>query len=323
MRGRRYPASILSTASTGVPHSGVWSAQQHYIQIGQNSWGIPPFDTMTLAGVGGTLGPAYPGEQAQYAALATIPAAANYSFADGYHYFDLYPGTYNVRIKGAEGSGSQHGYGADISATISVLQLTRMVALIGNAGAGSYGGGGGTFLAITTGDTFASATALLVAGGGGGGYSSFNSYVDAGDTNWSPTTRRGSATTGQYDGGASFSNVYNPEIYNATTGTQGSTCAQHFVWGGLGGRETPCGSGPTQQGGFGGGGGACPAGGGGFYGGKPGTSSGQTGGGGGTSYRLTTGSIAIVPTWTYNGTNGTTRTATSSLAFGSLSISSV
>lgn len=320
---RRYLGGLLSTTTPGRPTSGPWTAQQHCIQIGQNAWGAAPFGTMTLAGVGGTLGPAYPGTQAQYAALATIPATANYSFADGYHYFDLTPGTYNVRIKGAEGSGTQHGYGADISATISVLQSTRMVALIGNAGAGDYSGGGGTFLAITTGNTFASATALLVAGGGGGGYSSFYSYLDAGNTSWTSTTRRGPVTSAQYDGGAAFSNVYSPETTSGTPGTQGSISAQHFVWGGLGGRTTTCGSGVTQQGGFGGGGGSCPAGGGGFYGGKPGADSGSTGGGGGTSYRLTTGSIAVVTAWSDNGTNGSTRTAKPGTAFGSLTISSV
>ena len=321
---RRYLGGLLSTMTPGRPTSGMWTAQQHFIQIGQNDWGAIPFGTMTLAGVGGTSGPAYPGTQAQYAALATIPVTSNYSFANGYHYFDLTPGEYNARIKGAEGSGTNHGFGADISATISVLQKTRMVALIGNAGAGSYGGGGGTFLAITTDNTFTDATALLVAGGGGGGYGSVNDQIDGGNTSWTSTSRRGTGGIRNYDGGAAFSAVYNPEIYGTTGGGgQGSAAAQHFVWGGRGGIATTCGSGPSNQGGFGGGGGACPAGGGGFYGGYPGGDNSQSPGGGGTSYRLTTGSIAVVSAWTYNGTIGSTRGSNPGTAFGSLTISSV
>ena len=280
--------------------------------------------TLSLQGVAGSSGPAYPGTQAEYAPLASIPSGTDYSFDSGYHYFNMVAGTYSVRIKGAEGSGGQHGYGADISANIEVSQTTRMVALIGNAGSGPYGGGGGTFIAITTGNTYTTATALLVAGGGGGGYNSFHDQLDGGDTSWTPTTRRGNSTDrgdgrgGTYDGGAAFSAVYNTETYPSTEGGQGSVAAQHFVWGGRGGIQTACGAG---QGGFGGGGGSCPAGGGGYYGGKAGGNSPTAyGGGGGTSYRLSSGAIAFISSWTYIGTNGTSRTATSSLASGSLSI---
>jgi hypothetical protein len=331
-RGRIISATLPVVNSSQA--SGIWFPPQHMQGVRAGAWPGSSSGswagTLSLQGVAGSSGPAYPGTQGQYAALASIPSGTNYSFDSGYHYFDMVPGTYSVRIKGAEGSGTQHGYGADISATITVSQTTRMVALIGNAGSGSYGGGGGTFLAITTGNTYTTATALLVAGGGGGGYTSFHDQLDGGDTSWTPTTRRGNSTDrgdgrgGTYDGGAAFSAVYNPELNPSTEGGQGSTAAQHFVWGGRGGIHTNCGSGAGQQGGFGGGGGSCPGGGGGYYGGKAGGNApGQYGGGGGTSYRLSSGAIAFIPSWTYVGTNGTTRTATSSLASGSLSITRV
>ena len=334
MKYRGRVISAIPPVANTSQASGIWFPPQHMQGTRGGTWPISSSGgwtgTLSFVGVAGSSGPAYPGTQAEYAALASIPAGTNYSFDSGYHYFDMTPGSYSVRIKGAEGSGTQHGFGADISGTITVSQTTRMVALIGNAGSGTYSGGGGTFLAITTGNTYTTATALLVAGGGGGGYSSFHDQLDGGDTSWTPTTRRGNSTDrgdgrgGGYDGGAAFSAVYNPEIYPSTEGGQGSTAAQHFVWGGRGGTATSCGSGPSNQGGFGGGGGSCPAGGGGYYGGKAGGNSpAGYGGGGGTSYRLSSGAIAFIPSWTYIGTNGTSRTATSSLVPGSLSITRV
>ena len=284
------------------------------------------WNSLDLNWVAGSSGRAYPGSQAQYAAISTIPGTANYAFNSGYHYFDISAGTYTVNIKGAEGSGTQHGYGADITATMVVTAATRLVAIVGNPGNGSYSGGGMSAIALRNAgsDIYTSATAVLVAGGGAGGYSSSHSQLDAGGVGWNPTTRRtyntdrGDGRGGTYDGGASFNNNYNPEIYASSQGGQGSEAAQHWVWGSRGGIATPCGGG--QQGGFGGGGGSCPAGGGGYYGGTAGGNSpAATGGGGGTSYRLTSGTVSI-SAWSDNGTNGSSRTANPGTAGGRITI---
>ena len=265
-----------------------------------------------------------PGTQAQYAAAAgaVIPSTAGYVFNSGYHYFDITEGNYTVSIRGAEGSGTQHGYGAIITASMTVVTTTRMVAIVGNPGSGLYSGGGMSALALrnAASDIYTSAIPILVAGGGGGGYSTLNSEADAGGTNWTSITRRGIG--GIYDGGASFFNNYNPELYNNTTGGQGSNAAQHWVWGSRGGIATACGGG-TSQGGFGGGGGSCPAGGGGYYGGRAGGEGPSRGGGGGTSYRLASGAVAFISAWSDAGTNGSTRTANPGTAGGELTITAV
>jgi len=256
-----------------------------------------------------------PGTQAGYAASAgtVIPASANYVFISGYHYFDLLPGTYTVVIRGAEGSGNNHGLGAVINATMVVVLASRFVALVGNYGTGLYGGGGMTAIALRNAatDVYTSAIPILVAGGGGGGYDqTVTTQAWAGQTTDDPTIRRGIATDGPspgvgvYDGGAAFSNVYSPIRFSSVTGVQGDVGAQHFVWGGLGGRNSPCGVG---HGGFGGGGGACPGGGGGYYGGKAGGDTpSQSPGGGGTSYRLESGGTAYISAWSSGGWQGTT-----------------
>jgi hypothetical protein len=253
---------------------------------------------------------AFPGTQAAYGSSTgtIIPAGINYVFANGYHYFTLQPGTYAVNIKGAEGSGQNHGRGAVIDATLVVTEAARFVALVGNYGSGNYGGGGMTAIALrnAANDGYATAIPVLVAGGGGGGYSFSTPQADAGHIQDSPTIRRGAATDGgglgNYDGGAAFLNVYAPLHYSNVTGTQGGVGAQHFVWGGLGGRTDMCGQG---WGGFGGGAGTCPGGGGGYYGGKAGGDSPSgSPGGGGTSYRLATPGIAYISNWLNAGYNG-------------------
>lgn len=291
---------------------------------GGGGGGTPPAPTilwtsLSLTWKAGSSGRAYPGSVSDYASTAVIPTAAAYSFNSGFHYFNIGPGTYSVNIRGAEGSGSEHGYGAIILATLVVTATTRLVAIVGNPGTGSYSGGGMTALAIRSdsSDTYTGATPLLVAGGGGGGYSSRNSEADAGGTSWTPTTRRGTSTT-EYDAGASFPNIGDVSIYSNSFSGQGGAGAQHWVWGALGGRTTPCGS---DQGGFGGGGGSCPAGGGGYYGGKAGGSG--YGGGGGTSYRLSTVGTCYISTWSDVGTNGSSRGSNPGTAGGSFTITSV
>jgi hypothetical protein len=216
----------------------------------------------------------------------------------GMHYFTLQPGSYSVTAWGAEGSGTFHGRGAQISGNMSIAGSERqMVALVGSPGAGSYAGGGMTALATVGGSgDHTSATAVFVAGGGSGGYSSQGTQNDAGGVNWTSTTRRGTDVTGGfYAGGGGFFNNYTIENNNNEQGLQ------HFVQGGLGGYGGGCGS---DAGGFGSGGGSCPAGGGGFVGGLPGGNSPESrGGGGGTSYRLTTGNVTI-PSWSDIGFNG-------------------
>ena len=256
---------------------------------------------------------ALPGTQARYAASpgTIISTTISYSFNAGYHYFTLQPGTYAVVIKGAEGSGNHHGLGTIINATLVVTNTSRFVALVGNYGTGAFGGGGMTAIAVTNSasDIYTSATAILVAGGGGGGYSITTQLSWGGTTANDPIVRRGIATdnnnVGVYDSGAAFYNVYNPSRYGPVVGVQGDVGAQHFVWGGLGGRATSCGT--SSTGGFGGGGGSCPGGGGGYYGGKGGgdTPAGSPGGGG-TSYRLATPSTSYISSWSDGGGNGNT-----------------
>ena len=165
-----------------------------------------PFTGLTLTLAGSGLGASAranpPASISTYTSVGSVlPADATYS--SGYVYFNIYPGTYTVEIKGAEGSGTQHGFGATINATMVSSVTTRMIALLGQAGSGSYSGGGMSALALSAGgDTYAGATPILIAGAGGGGYSSLQSEADAGGTSWSSTTRRGtSAGCATYGGG--------------------------------------------------------------------------------------------------------------------------
>lgn len=272
--------------------------------IATTTRGDPPASTSTYIGAG-----------------SVLPADATYSA--GYVYFNIYPGTYTVEIKGAEGSGQQHGYGASITATMVSSVTARMIALLGQAGSGAYCAGGMSALALSAGgDTYAGATPILVAGGGGGGYSQIGPQSDAGGTSWTPTTRRTNNTDcptyggGPYDAGAPFTDgVYTISIHSCTTG---AGAARAFTNGALGGRTVGCEG--TAQGGFGGGGGACPGGGGGYYGGTAGGNApAQYGGGGGTSYRLTSGGVYI-STWSDGSLNGSSRNANPGTAHGYISI---
>ena len=285
-----------------------------------------PFTGLTLTLTGASLGATEranpPASVGTYTAVGSVlPADATYSA--GYVYFNIYPGTYTVQIKGAEGSGPQHGFGATINATMVSSVTARMIALIGQAGSGSYGAGGMSVLALSAGgNTYAGATAILVAGGGGGGYSTLQSEADAGGTSWSSTTRRGvnggCATYGggPYDAGAPFNPAFHSvSVYNCTTA---NWSAQAFLSGARGGIGTDCGS--SIQGGFGGGGGSCPGGGGGYYGGFAGGDSPfASGGGGGTSYRLTSGGVYI-SAWSDGSLNGSSRSASPGTAYGYISI---
>lgn len=284
------PAKLIS-------RTGIYDTD--YSRINPQSTGSPAMAINFAIGTN----VAFPGTENAYGTSpgTIIPAGINYVFANGYHYFTLQPGTYSVNIKGAEGSGQAHGRGANIDATLVVTAAVRFVALVGNYGLGNYGGGGMTAIALRNADNdgFATAIPVLVAGGGGGGYNNGQLQADAGGIADSPTTRRGQATDGDglgnYDGGAAFSNVYAPRHYPAVFGTAGGPGAQHFVWGGLGGRVDNCGD---VRGGFGGGGGSCPGGGGGYYGGKAGGDSPSgSAGGGGTSYRLDTPGVAYISNW--------------------------
>lgn len=262
-----------------------------------------------------------PASVSTYTSLGSVlPADAVYSA--GYFYFDIDPGTYTVQIKGAEGSGTNHGFGVTINATMVSSVTARMIALIGQAGAGSYSGGGMSALALSAGgDTYAGATPILIAGAGGGGYTYLPSEGDGGNTSWTPTTRRGTSTGcatyggGTYDAGAPFNPAFH--TVSAYSCTINSNAAQAFLDGARGGITTTCGGG---QGGFGGGGGSCPGGGGGYYGGfAGGDAPTQTGGGGGTSYRLTSGGVYI-STWSDGPLNGSSRGANPGTAYGYISI---
>lgn len=337
---RKHSGNILSTIRPTISASsasGIWSLSEHAANVKNGVWpGVDAgiiWSNLVLNSVSGNSGPAYPGTQQQYESVSgtVIPLASNYAFNSGYHYFDIGTGTYSVSIQGAEGSGAQHGFGAIISATMVVSQPTRLVAIVGNPGAGNYTGGGMSAIALrnTGSDIYTSAVPVLVAGGGAGGYIYFHSELDAGGVNWTSTTRRGQSTDrgdgrgGVYDGGAAFNDVYTPEIYANTEGGQGSVAAQHWVWGSRGGIQPACGTDVSRQGGFGGGGGSCPAGGGGYYGGKAGGNNPtHYGGGGGTSYRATSGTVYI-SAWSDAGVNGNDRSSNPGTARGQISITAV
>jgi len=238
----------------------------------------------------------------------SMPPEANWVYSNGYHYFDIFEGSYSVAIGGAEGAGTSHGYGAMISGTLIVEQPARLVALAGLPGTGNYSGGGMSAVAIcNSGDNYTNVDALIVAGGGGGGYSVAMSNQDGGPTSWPATSQRGSSADctgldGVYDGGASFyTGVHIIRSYNCLSNQpQRAYC---FVEGGRGGTTTGCGNSP---GGFGSGGGSCPAGAGGYYGGVAGGNGPAVGGGGGTSYRRSSGPVRI-SSWADVGTNGSQR----------------
>ena len=285
-----------------------------------------PFTGLTLTLAGGTLGASAranpPASISTYTSDGSVlPADATYS--SGYVYFNIYPGTYTVQIKGAEGSGANHGFGATLNATMVSSVTARMIALIGQAGSGSYSAGGMSALALSAGgDTYAGSTPILIAGAGGGGYSALLGEGDGGNTSWPSTTRRGTSAGcatyggGPYDAGAPFNPAFHTvSVYPCTTA---SWSPQAFLNGARGGMGTNCGSG--QEGGFGGGGGSCPAGGGGYYGGLAGGDApAASGGGGGTSYRLTSGGVYI-STWSDGSLNGSSRSANPGTAHGYISV---
>lgn len=297
--------------------------------IAGNAWpgGEPPFTGLTLilgsssVGTGSRHLP--PASVSTYTSNGSIlPTGTIYS--SGYFYFTLPAGTYSVVMKGAEGSGTGHGYGATLNATLVCTASTRMVAIIGQAGSGSYSAGGMSALAITAGgaDTYAGATPVLVAGGGGGGYGSLGDQSDAGGTSWPSTTRRNNNPTecatyggGVYDAGAPFTaGAHEVSTYSCTVNSEAAVA---FTAGATGGTQDACGG---DKGGFGGGGGSCPGGGGGFYGGfAGGNSPSSTGGGGGTSYRATSGTV-YVSAWSDGALNGSSRNASPGTAFGYLSV---
>lgn len=217
------------------------------------------------------------------------------TYGNGFRYFSLNAGSYTVTISGANGSGTQHGYGIILTGTLTLPSTTNLVALVGHNGTGSYSGGGMSALAIGT--SYTTATALFVAGGGGGGYSSFNTNLDA---KAASTAVPATCTDFAYDSGAGFT-------ANGARSYSGSGLAQSFRNGGQGGVSTSCGS---VYGGFGGGGGSCPAGGGGYVGGYAGGNSpSAVGGSGGSSYWDTT-YISGVTTVGWRGSNRTLTNST-------------
>lgn len=328
---RRYKGAILSSTAATTSFSsasGIWTPSQQMQASAGSGW--PIFSSFT--GLTLTLNSTSVADNSRHAPPASVttyttdgsilPAGTVYS--SGYFYFTLPAGAYTVVMKGAEGSGTQHGYGATINATLICTTSTRMVAIIGQAASGVYSAGGMSALAITAGgaDTYSGATPVLVAGGGGGGYTNLGGQSDAGGTSWTPTTRRSNNTDcptyggGVYDAGAPFTDgVY---TVSRTSCTTGAGVALAFTAGATGGTNNDCSS--TQRGGFGGGGGSCPGGGGGYYGGTAGGNSpSQTGGGGGTSYRATSGTV-YVSAWSDGALNGSSRSSSPGTAFGYLSI---
>lgn len=303
-KGRIITANTNLVATSNTSASGMWQLEEQFQAAATSSWPVPTPPALTpLITIPGTVnasGNQYAPTQAEYTTAGmSYPSTISYAFSSGYHYFTIPAGTFNVNIRGAEGSGTNHGYGANLIATLVATSSVRLIALVGSRGAGAYAGGGGSFLAIApVTDTYSGSTALLVAGGGGGGYSSLGTYSDAGGTAWTSTSRRSNNTDcatyggGVYDAGAGFSSSFHTvSIYSCTTG---GAAAHFFDTNGTGGVTSSCGS---NYGGFGGAGGGCPGGGGGYYGGTAGGNTpSQTGGGGGTSYRLTSGT-AYISSW--------------------------
>jgi len=197
-------------------------------------------------------------------------------------------GEYTLEVWGAQGGGSNGGYGSYSRADITFDKGEKIYINVGGQGTKfdggyngggqggqgnsqwSYGGGGATHIATTSGllSTFKDKQdkLLIVAGAGGGA---------GGSSNNSP-----GGSGGGYKGGTGFdSYANNYSGYNATGATQSS-----------GGYSVNCGSSNTiSNGKFGQGGDYCNSGyggaggGAGFYGGG-GSNRGHGGGGGGTGY---------------------------------------
>jgi len=313
MRGRRYRGSILSTASVDLPYSGLWSEQQRFVQIGQETWPrVPLYNftnaTFTSGGISGRTGPDLASARTGLTGTGTDAWKTNTAYFNTSSGIQLWTvpvdGTYQIEIWGAQGGGysSGGGFGARMRGDFVLTGGQVIKILVGQTGGPAYGGGGGMTAVATN-----TNTPLIVAGGGNttSPYSSVLSHavtttsgVASTDGTAGGTNGSGGVGGGALAGGAGF-------IGNGGT----STCAYQtaplsFINGGTGGLA---GSGGTNTiGGFGGGAATdfncqgASGGGGGYSGGGGGSSSSFTGGAGG-SYNIGT---------NQSNSNGNTGTAT-------------
>ena len=200
-------------------------------------------------------------------------------------------GTYKLEVWGAQGGGTNGGYGAYSIGSASLTKGNIIYINVGGQGSNTtggyngggtaktngFGGGGATHIATVSGllSTLSSKTSniLIVAGGGGGQGNS-----GAGGTGGGVNGNKGvdGACTNKAGGGASQ--------------TAGGSCAESG-W---------CNIGKFGFGGDGAGGNNGGAGGGGFYGGGSGTGGGCYGGGGGGSGYIGNSSLTSKAMYCYN-----------------------
>lgn len=259
-----------------------------------------PFNFSTC-GATGAVGPTLPQCNTAYAGsyLAGLVTIAPYP---GIQKWTVpLTGQYTITAKGAKGaSGLAGGYGAVVTATVSLIagqQLTIAVGQNGSFMSGDAnssdggGGGGGTFV------TFADNTPIVIAGGGGGGSGGNSSFTPNAGRNASTSTCGDSAQGTPQCGGAGGLNGVTNGPASGGGGLTGAgqaggpgTGGASFITGAAGGLANN-GSYTGGNGGFGGGGAAWSnslvrgGAGGGYSGGQGGGYSASTGvGSGGGSF---------------------------------------
>ena len=310
MRGRRYPASIFSTATTGAPYSGLWSEQQRFVQIGQESWpGVRLYAftdaTFTSGGVSGRNGPDLATARTGLTGTGVAAWKTNTAYFNTSAGIQLWTvpvdGTYQIEVWGAQGGGYNGlgGFGARMRGDFVLTGGQVIKILVGQTGGITYGGGGGMTAVATNTNT------PLIVAGGGNTTSPWSTVLSHAVT----TTSGVASTNGTGAGGTNGSGGVGGNALAGGAGFIGnggaSTCAAQvaplsFINGGTGGQTA------NSIGGFGGGAasdGSCQGasgGGGGYSGGGGGSSSSFTGGAGG-SYNIGT---------NQSNSNGNTGTAT-------------
>lgn len=296
---RRYLGGLLSTASIGTPYSCIWTAQQQFIQIGQDNWpGLALYAftnaTFTPGTQVGKTGPDLATARTGLTGTGTDTWKTNTAYFNTSSGIQLWTvptsGIYRIEVWGAQGGagigggGYSGGFGARMRGDFVLTAGVVIKILVGQTGDVSYGGGGGMTAVATNTNT------PLIVAGGGNTTSPWSAVLSHAVTTTSGlAASNGTAAGGTNgDGGVGGNALAGGAGFAGDGGASscGSTTAPlSFVNGGTGGQTC------NSIGGFGGGAasdGCCQgasAGGGGYSGGGGGNSSSFTGGAGG-SYNI-------------------------------------
>lgn len=272
------------TVNQAATANYVAASQTATLTVGSSSVNV----AFTNCSASGAYGPTLSQCNSAYSASSLAGAV---SVTSGFQYWTVpSTGTYTIRVIGAQGgtdiNNGQFGYGAAMTATMSLTAGTQLKIAVGQRGRRGAsrdisGGGGGTFVAQ-------GGTLLMAAGGGGGYGASGGAGQNAGLTTTGTMGNNTGGTGGTGSGGGTTSTAWGGggAGYSGNGGydtNYGGSAALSFINGATGGGAggtNGCTGGPTAVGGFGGGGGGgCDGGGGGG-----GYSGGASGGGSGGSY---------------------------------------